>query len=81
MIHSRIANVRNDFLHKATAAISKNQAVVFVEDLQVGNMSKSAAGTIDAPGRNVRAKSGLNKAILDQGWYEFRRQLNYKLEW
>ena len=80
-IHSRIANVRNDFLHKATAAISKNQAVVFVEDLQVSNMSKSAAGTIDAPGRNVRAKSGLNKAILDQGWYEFRRQLDYKLEW
>lgn len=33
------------------------------------------------PGRNVRAKSGLNKAILDQGWFEFRRQLDYKLAW
>ena len=42
---------------------------------------KSAAGTVDAPGRNVRAKSGLNKSILDQGWFEFRRQLDYKLAW
>jgi len=44
-------------------------------------MSKSAAGTSEAPGRNVRVKSGLNKAILDQGWFEFRRQLQYKLDW
>lgn len=44
-------------------------------------MSKSASGTLEAPGKNVKAKSGLNKAILDQGWYEFRRQVGYKLEW
>jgi putative transposase len=44
-------------------------------------MSKSAAGSTDKPGKNVRAKSGLNKAILDQGWHEFRRQLDYKLAW
>jgi putative transposase len=78
---ARIANVRRDFLHQATNTLSKNHAVVFVEDLQVRNMSKSAAGTSDAPGRNVSAKSGLNQAILDQGWFEFRRQLEYKLAW
>jgi len=44
-------------------------------------MSKSARGTQDKPGRMVRAKSGLNKSILDQGWYEFRRQLEYKSAW
>ena len=38
-------------------------------------------GTVDAPGRHVRAKSGLNQAILDQGWFEFRRQLEYKTAW
>jgi len=65
-IHARIANVRRDFLHKISTAISKNHALVCIEDLQVRNMSKSAAGTADAPGRNVRAKSGLNKSILDQ---------------
>ncbi|QSR89443.1 transposase [Methylacidiphilum caldifontis] len=80
-IHARIGNARRDFLHKTSTAISKNHAVVFVEDLQVRNMSKSAAGTTEAPGRNDRAKSGLNKSILDQGWFEFRRQLDYKLAW
>jgi putative transposase len=74
-IHARVANARRDFLHKVSTAISKNHAIVCIEDLQVHNMSKSAAGTADAPGRNVRAKSGLNKSILDQGWFEFRRQL------
>jgi putative transposase len=80
-IHSRIGNARRDYLHKTSTAISQNHAMVCIEDLQVRNMSKSAAGTADAPGRNVRAKSSLNKSILDQGWFEFRRQLDYKLAW
>jgi putative transposase len=80
-IHSQMANARRDFLHKVSTAISKSQAIVCIEDLRVRNMSKSAAGTADAPGKNVRAKSALNKAILDQGWYEFRCMLEYKLAW
>jgi len=44
-------------------------------------MSASARGTVEEPGRNIKAKSGLNKSILDQGWYEFKRQLDYKLSW
>jgi putative transposase len=80
-IYTRIANIRQDFLHKTSTTISKNHAIVCIEDLQIQNMSKSAAGTVDAPGKNVRAKSGLNKSILDQGWFEFRRQLEYKLAW
>jgi putative transposase len=80
-IHARIGNARRDYLHKATTTISKNHAMVCIEDLQVRNMSKSASGTTETPGKNVKAKSGLNKAILDQGWYELRRQLNYKLDW
>ncbi|WP_329032434.1 transposase [Pseudomonas aeruginosa] len=80
-VHSRIGNARRDYLHKTTTTISQNHAMVCIEDLQVRNMSKSAAGTTEQSGRNVRAKSGLNRAILDQGWFEFRRQLNYKLAW
>lgn len=80
-IHARIGNARRDFLHKTSTAISQNHAMVCIEDLQVRNISKSAAGTTEQPGRNVRAKSGLNKSILDQGWFEFRRQLEYKLAW
>jgi len=80
-IHARIGNARRDYLHKTTTTISQNHAMVCIEDLQVRNLSRSAAGTVAAPGRNVKAKSGLNKSILDQGWFEFRRQLDYKLAW
>ena len=81
LIHSKIAHVRKDFLHKLTSTISKNHAVIVLEDLKVTNMSASAKGTIEDPGKNVKAKSGLNRSILDQGWYEFRRQLGYKQQW
>ena len=80
-IHSRIADTRKDYLHKISTRLSKNHAMIVIEDLQVSNMSRSAKGDKETPGRNVSAKSGLNKSILDQGWYEFRRQLGYKLDW
>ncbi|MDH2927268.1 hypothetical protein A1D19_08980 [Lonepinella koalarum] len=44
-------------------------------------MSKSAKGTVEEPGKNVSQKSGLNRSILDQSWFEFRRQLDYKTQW
>jgi putative transposase len=80
-LHQKIAHIRQDYLHKTTTVISKNHAMVCIEDLQVSNMSKSAKGSLGEPGRQVKAKSGLNRRILDQGWYEFRRQLEYKQEW
>ncbi len=80
-LHSTIANIRKDYLHKTTTAISQNHAMIVIEDLQVSNMSKSAKGTVEVQGRNVKAKSGLNRSILDQGWFEFRRQLEYKQAW
>jgi transposase, IS605 orfB family len=80
-LHHKIANCRKDFLHKISTTISKNHAMIYVEDLQVSNMSKSAKGTVEAPGANVAQKSGLNRAILDQSWSEFRRQLDYKSQW
>ena len=78
-IHNRVANARKDFLHKISTTIAKNHGMVVVEALQVRNMSASAKGTTDAPARRVRQKSGLNRAILDQGWSMFRTMLGYKL--
>ncbi|HXY54519.1 MAG TPA: transposase [Nitrospirota bacterium] len=78
-LHARIADIRNGHLHNISSDMSKNHALVFVEKLPVKIMTKSAKGTVDRPGNQVKRKSALNRAILDQGWYELRRQLEYKL--
>ncbi len=80
-LHVRVANVRRNHLHLISNEISKNHAVIAVEDLRVKNMTASAKGTKENPGKNVRQKAGLNRAILDQGWSEFKRQIEYKQLW
>lgn len=80
-LYTRIGNIRRDHLHKLSTTLSQNHAGIVIEDLQVRNMSKSASGTVEQPGKNARAKAGLNRSILDQGWFEFRRQLEYKQAW
>jgi putative transposase len=80
-LHHKISRIRNDYLHQTSHILSKNHAMICLENLQIKNMSKSASGTLENPGKNVKAKSGLNKAILNQGWYELRRQLEYKQLW
>lgn len=78
-LHVHAANARKDFLHKLSTEIAKSHGVVKIEKLQVRNMVASAAGSVEKPGRNVAQKSGLNKAILDQGWSMFATMLRYKL--
>jgi len=77
--HLKIKNKREDFLHKVSHKLSENQAVI-VESLKIKNMSKSAKGTIESPCQNVKAKSGLNRSILQQSWGKFFEMLEYKLK-
>lgn len=78
-LHARVAAARKDFLHKVSTEIAKSHGTVVIEKLEIRNMVRSAAGTVEKPGRNVRAKAGLNRSILDQGWGLFRVLLGYKL--
>lgn len=76
----QVANARRDHAHKVTRALADRHRAVAVEDLDVRAMTRSARGTVDEPGRNVRAKAGLNRAIADSAWGELRELLTYKLE-
>ena len=76
--HRKIAAMRSDWLHKISTGLVAEHPVIALEDLKVPNMSASAKGTKDSPGKQVRQKAGLNRSILDQSWGEFARQLEYK---
>jgi len=77
-LRSRQARRRDDFTHKLTTGLAKNHGWVGIEDLRVSSMTASAKGALEAPGKNVRAKAGLNRGILDNAPGERRRQLEYK---
>jgi transposase len=66
---------RKDWAEKVSTDIARRFDVIRVEDLQIGNMTRSAKGTPENPGRNVRAKAGLNRGILRSGWGLLVRRL------
>ncbi|MFG3438206.1 RNA-guided endonuclease InsQ/TnpB family protein [Nonomuraea sp. NPDC047897] len=67
-LHAKVRRQRVDGAHKTALALVCGYDVIVHEDLRIANMTRSASGTIDAPGRNVAAKAGLNRSILDAGW-------------
>lgn len=67
--------------HRLTTAIVRRFGAIAVEALQIRNMTRSASGTIEEPGKGVAQKRGLNRSILEQTWGEFFRQLTYKAAW
>ena len=76
---SKAARIRKHWNHEATTALVSRFGVVCIEDLKTSNMTASARGTVEEPGRNVRQKAGLNRSILEHGWYQFESLLVYKL--
>ena len=84
-LQERRASLRHDFRHRATTwivktALAEGCDLIVMEDLEIANMTGSAQGTEEDPGRNVRAKSGLNRSILREGWGEILKMLEYKAE-
>jgi putative transposase len=77
-LHERIANLRRDFVHKETSRLVRTCALVATEVLAPKNMSRSARGTVDAPGRRVRQKAGLNREILSAALGMAHQMLVYK---
>ena len=75
----RIRN-RNE-CHRTTTELVRRFDFIAVEDLQVKNMTASAKGTAEQPGRHVRQKAGLNRSITEQTWGIIRQQLSYKAAW
>jgi putative transposase len=76
----RMANARKDFLHKTSAMIVGRSIVIATEKLQISNMTRSAKGSVEEPGKNVAAKSGLNREILATAPSTFLSMLRYKAE-
>jgi putative transposase len=73
------SRARRDAMENVTTDIAKNHGVVAMEDLRVRNMTASARGTVEEPGRNVAAKAGLNRSILDVAPGALRVRLGHKL--
>jgi len=78
--HAKVAARRKDFLHKTTARLARLLSLIGTETLTVRNLTRSARGTVEAPGRNVAQKAGLNRSILDTAPATFLNMLRYKAE-
>ena len=75
---AREADRRRDWIEKTTTELVRNYDLMAIEDLKVKNMSRSAKGTKDNPGKNVAQKRGLNRSIRNQAWSLFRKRLEDK---
>jgi len=79
-IDSKVTNIRKYHLKMFAAETARDYSVIAVENLSVKNMTKSAKGTVENPGKNVKAKSGLNRVVLNSSPYFFKSFLKQKAQ-
>ena len=78
-MRAKAARRRKDWHHQTSKMISDNYNLAAFEELSIKNMTRSAKGTIEEPGRNVKAKTGLNRSILNEGWATHLDLTRYKM--
>ena len=76
----QIASKRKTWSHKVSTNLSKRYETICIEDLKIKNMTKSAKGTIENPGKNVAQKRGLNRVIQNSNWGQLTSMLEYKAQ-
>jgi IS605 OrfB family transposase len=76
-LYQRTRRRRDDFCHQTAHWLTTRHGLIVIEDLRVPNMTASAHGTVEQPGRNVRQKAGLNRSILDKSWGRLRSALDW----
>ena len=71
----------NGHQHRVSHQLVRDHKIICIEDTKTANMTRSAKGTTEEPGKNVKQKAGLNRSILAQGWYGTRTKIEYKADW
>src|ERR1700746_1685006 len=77
-LRTRETDRRKDWGEEASTDIARRFDLIRVEDLKIGNMTRSARGTAASPGRNVRGKAGLKRGVRRSGWGVLVRRLEDK---
>ncbi|MGZ3530468.1 MAG: RNA-guided endonuclease InsQ/TnpB family protein [Vulcanimicrobiaceae bacterium] len=79
-LHEQVQRQRRDHAHKVSRHIVNAFGAIALERLPIRGMTRSAKGSIEKPGRNVAAKAGLNRALLDAGFGQIARLIAEKAE-
>ena len=79
-VKAKMSQIRNNMSHQLSTDLVKRFDRIAIEDLAVTNMTKSAKGTAEEPGKQIKQKAGLNKALLNVAPFKFRTLLEYKAD-
>jgi transposase len=77
-LKARETDRRKDWVEQTSTRLARSFDLIAVENLKIGNMTRSAKGIVEQPGRNVAAKTGLNRAVLASGWGLLAKRLQDK---
>lgn len=78
--HEKVVQSRHDFLHKLSTTLVSMHDFIALEALDLKNLTRSAKGSLDHPGKHVKQKAGLNRSLLDASLGKLVQMLVYKAE-